>query len=468
MNKRHDFFRRLLSGCRFYAFFCLLFLAGCSPELTEPEPVPVPDPDVEVPELPTLLCKPFVTGGYTDQVSYLPGDKARVYFQSTRGSELCRIDVFDLAGDSVFSTSSIIPIATGFPTDASENGYRYPVAAEFSVPALQSGMYLIENRIPFIIKTDEPVDALVIYPSNTANAYAESGGKSLYSRQERPPKVSFHRPIPLESLSEVCLKWFTQLEDFTFGYIADSDMDFYENIAKAKVLVIAGHSEYWTRQARLNFDRFVDGGGHALVLSGNTMWWQVRYTEDGSGLICYKDDSLDPIADPLLRTINWHEAKLEYPILSSIGAHFPLGGYGKQNDKGWNGYKIPSPLSPLFDGLNLIRGDIISLPTLEYDGAPITGYDAEGFPVLDTDALGFEKVELLGFDLGFRVVETTATFMIFRKTASSGIIINTASTDWCSSYGMGGPSGNAIKRITHNALYKLVHDLPGFSDDEGS
>src|SRR5690606_20039141 len=126
----------------------------------------------------------------------------------------------------------------------------YPVAAEFFVPQLKSGMYLIENRIPFIIKTESPVDALVVYPSNTANAYAESGGKSLYSREGRPGKVSFHRPIPVESLSAVCLKWFSTLPDFTVGFIADSDMDLYDNIVNAKVLVIAGHSEYWTREAR--------------------------------------------------------------------------------------------------------------------------------------------------------------------------------------------------------------------------
>ena len=37
-------------------------------------------------------------------------------------------------------------------------------------------------------------------------------------------------------------------------------------------------------------------GGHALILSGNTMWWQVRYNEDKTKLICYfniiKGDSI--------------------------------------------------------------------------------------------------------------------------------------------------------------------------------
>ncbi len=53
------------------------------------------------------------------------------------------------------------------------------------------------------------------------------------------------------------------------------DLEDYSEIAGAKVVVIIGHSEYWTRRARENFDRYVLEGGNALVLSGNTMWWQV-------------------------------------------------------------------------------------------------------------------------------------------------------------------------------------------------
>jgi hypothetical protein len=166
--------------------------------------------------------------------------------------------------------------------------------------------------------------------------------------------------------------------------------------------------------------------------------------------------------DPLLKTIEWDKTSLQYPIVSSIGADFPRGGYGMKNDNGWNGYKIATPSSPLFEGLGLKRGDILSLPSLEYDGAPIVGFDQEGYPILDEESLNFEKIELLAFDRGFRATETTATFIVFQRTKDSGIIINTASTDWCSSSGMGGKSANAIKRITYNALHKLVNSMQVF------
>ena len=119
-------------------------------------------------------------------------------------------------------------------------------------------------------------------------------------------------------------------------------------------------------------------------------------------------------------------------------------------------------MPPLFEGLNVKKSDFISLPSLEYDGAPISGYDAEGYPLIDNSVLNFERIDLLAYDKGYRVSETNATFIVFRKRANAGIVINTATTNWCSPTGMGGASGDVIKAITLNALTKLVHDAPVF------
>jgi hypothetical protein len=447
---------RLSNGA--WLLVLILFVAACSSEeLAEPAPVePVPD-------LPELICAPFIKSGYTDKVSYLPGENIKAFFDSKESTSLCLVTIFNVNGDSVLSVGSQLPIVPQLTADAFQTGFNFPVAVEFKLPELESGVYLIEKKIPFIVKTRERVDAVVVYPSNTANAYANSGGKSLYSTQQRPASVSFQRPIALQAFSAHCLRWFTTLDDVRIGYLADSDMDDFVNLQNAGVIVIPGHSEYWTRKARENFDRFVDLGGHAVVLSGNTMWWQVRYSDDNSQLICYKDGTLDPVQDPLFKTVEWSTPLLEYPILSSIGAHFPFGGYGMKTDTGWNGYKIVAPSSPLFEGLNLNKGDIISLPTVEYDGAPIVSFDVDGYPVVDKNALNFTRIELLGFDKGFRVNETIATFIVFQKTESSGIIINAASTDWCSANGMGGSSGSAIKAITYNSITKLVSNAPVFT-----
>ena len=218
---------------------------------------------------------------------------------------------------------------------------------------------------------------------------------------------------------------------------------------------IPGHSEYWSRKARENFDNFIDDGNDAMILSGNNMWWQVRYENNGNVLVCYKDFELDPIEDLSLKTINWHRSILDYSIISSIGADFSNGGFGLKydQDNGWDGYKIVLPKSPIFKGLNLNFGQIISIPTVEYDSTPVIEISSDGIPQFDTGE--FYKFNFLGFDKAFRDSENRfGTFIIMQKTEKSGIIINTASTDWCNR-GLIEKDSLIIKKITLNMISLL-------------
>jgi hypothetical protein len=444
----------------------LLILQACTyNELpTDQRTRPAGEPTVEpVEPLPPNPCSGNLVEGYCSKVSYTPGEEMQVFLQSKSSIGLCKLDIYGQDGKIAFSVKAFLTVQAPTSAKAHSEGYNYSVSATFKVPELVSGIYFIENRVPFIIKSRRPVDVMIVYASNTANAYCEAGGKSLYSKTDRPYEVSFLRPISLEPFSLLCLKWFSTLKDIDVGYIADVDMDDYSNLYATKVLTIVGHSEYWTRIGRQNFDKFVQRGGHALILSGNTMWWQVRYSSDKTRMICYKSLVDDPIADMLSRTTLWTDPILNYSTLSSVGADFTHGGYGTRSDNGWNGYKIVNARSPLLEGLNLKKGDVVSLPTVEFDGTPISKFDDDGFPVVVKDSLNCNKIELIGFDKGFRLRETYGTFFIYKPTATSGYIINTCSTDWCSSDGMGGVSGDAIKQITRNAVTKLVNNETVFS-----
>ena len=102
------------------------------------------------------------------------------------------------------------------------------------------------------------------------------------------------------------------------------------------------------------------------------------------------------------------------------------------------------------------------MPTAEYDGAPIKQFDAEGYPTINNDLLGFYKIELIGFDLGFRSIQTVGTFFAFQKSLTSGIIINSGSIEWCSNLGIGAPDGK-VMQITKNMIDKLLNNSPVFT-----
>jgi hypothetical protein len=330
-------------------------------------------------------------------------------------------------------------------------------------------VYLWENKIPFIIKSTH-AQIVVLYSANTENAYCNAGGKSLYSfnstEKHASAKVSFLRPIPLSEHSESFLHWIISKNLKDVGYITDIDMEEYSSIENASLLIIPGHSEYWTMQERINFDRFVNDGNDAMVLSGNTMWWQVRYNKSKDALYCYRKAKNDKVRSPKYKTINWNELSLNYPITKSIGTEFSRGGYGRKTDKGWDGFRIVCK-SPLLENTDLKKGDILACLSDETDGAPLSGFK-DGYPELDYEALGFLKAEIVGYDLVSRGKNTegVATWIVFKANHSSGIVINTATTNWCTANGIG--MNEDIQQITLNMINKLINKENVFSGEENT
>jgi len=409
---------------------------------------------------------------YTDKISYQPGDTVKLFASFNVNNKVAAaMPVRDLLGNTVDTLkgygfnqvpSANSPFANGY-------GYRLSMAYVISNSA-KSGIYVIgQNSVAFSFIVRKAQDAaasriVIVYPSNTDAAYDTMGGESLYT-SPKSDSVSFLRPrIPSSAATQYYadpfFKWMAA-QSYNASYISDMDLDNYSNINGATLLVIPGHSEYWTKTARQNFDAFVNAGNNALVLSGNTMWWQVRYSNDHTKMICYKSKTTDPISDVTLKTYEWVDPLLNYPTESSIGANHLLGGNGLIDtgtwaNKGWKGYKIINDASPLLKNTNLHNGDIISVPTSEYDGTYlIAATETNNFVQPDPTKLGFKNLEVIGFDYGsFNPYAhvTVPTFIVFQKTVNSGYVVNTCSTDWCSPRGFGGSSASQIIQITKNGL----------------
>jgi len=409
-------------------------------------------------------CSTPVENGYTDKTSYTPKEKIEVFLSSEKPIKGYELELTDVNRNEVKSYKVDLINQEPKSSEPYKNGFNYDVTLTTQLPDLKSGIYFWDEEIPFVVKPESTPRIMVLYSSNTENAYAESGGKSLYafnsSNKEAAKTVSFQRPIKKPFHSFEFLQWLSEEPYTDIGYICDLDMEEYKNIAGSDLLIIPGHSEYWTRKARKNFDRYVAEGKNVLLLSGNTMWWQVRYSEDRNQLICYKSSEKDPISDTLLRTITWPLAELDYPVYSSIGLDFNLGGFGKDEDNGWDGFKITNQDSPLLKGSGLENGDILSLPSDEYDGAELTGSYESGDLELINNA-GFYKYELIGYDLGSRKDHSNGAWIVMQKTPESGVIINGGSTDWCSKTGMVVEDHKQVKHLIKNMIDLLLMEDKG-------
>ena len=174
--------------------------------------------------------------------------------------------------------------------------------------------------------------------TTTWHAYNDWGGPSLYTGGTH---VSFERPFakgflvkpePMgrmmqsepdreamgfrswarpRGLSDWCggAGWFTYERTFTRwaeanGYRLDvavsQDLERYPEILEGPRLFLSvGHDEYWSWGMRDALDGFVERGGNAAILSGNTCFWQVRFDDDHAGMTGYKYRADE---DPVLGT----------------------------------------------------------------------------------------------------------------------------------------------------------------------
>jgi hypothetical protein len=204
----------------------------------------------------------------------------------------------------------------------------WPVTDTFNVPAdAVSGYYLVEfvltsgpkagsGSLTYVVvraPAGQVADALVQVPVNTWQAYNDWGGKSLYdnlsTEGRRANRVSFDRPYdwapipggqPLEW--EYPLVRWLERSGYDVSYQTDVDTDAAPaSLLRHRLVITAGHGEYWSKTIRDAFEAARDSGGNLAFLGANTGYWQVRYEDGGRTIVAYKS-RYDPEPDPALKT----------------------------------------------------------------------------------------------------------------------------------------------------------------------
>jgi hypothetical protein len=204
---------------------------------------------------------------------------------------------------------------------------RFPVVTDLGFTPTVSGVYLVkivanngaQNHAVFIVRDDAHVrDLLVVMPTNSWQAYNNWGGKSLYfynsngpgvggtqatvagtnNGRSRAVKVSFDRPHSNASSdynwvlrTEFPLIFWLERQGYKLSYTDDLNVDSQPSQllpAKTRTVVVAGHSEYWTKGMRDNVEAARNAGTNVASFSANTAYWQVRYEDAGRTLVCFK------------------------------------------------------------------------------------------------------------------------------------------------------------------------------------
>lgn len=246
------------------------------------------------------------------------------------------------------------------------------------------------------------------------------------------------------------------------GYAVDfcTDLDLHRDggalLEPYRLLVSAGHDEYWSDAMRDAVEGWVRGGGNAAFFGGNTCWWRVAFHDE----VTYE------------RTGLWHEHGR--PENALTGVSFRNGGERDRDDHPIRvGFRVQHAGHWVFEGTGVRDGDVFGerdyLVGYECDGAEFdraayeaggraTPTGADGTPA-DFTILAVGDCRPSGWGMGNGAatlgVHTPggppSDHPISDGPPSDGTVFTAATTDWV----RGLDRCPVVERITRNVLDRL-------------
>ena len=347
-----------------------------------------------------------------------------------------------------------------------ESGCDWHPSLGISVEAdWPSGFYLVRlthsdgerAEAFFVVRAAEPADALLVLSTSTWTAYNNWGGPSYYTggrigslRRPLPPgflekkEPQRHRIARFRDWSKddartfaeaghspwcMAASWanweqlfvaWAEAEGWRLGYATSADLDRSADLLDGYPCYLSiGHDEYWTALMRDHVEAFIDAGGNAAFLSGNTAFWQARFEAGHSRLVCYKtaleaDPLYDPAGAPNLSTL-WSDPLVGRPESLMTGVSFTRGGYAHMpnSPRGTGGYQVWQPSHWAFESLALERG-----ASLGTDGL-VVGYECDGCELVEQD--GVPRAAPGGAPEGFEVLATAPARLWETHEAPGGL-----------------------------------------------
>lgn len=333
------------------------------------------------------------------------------------------------------------------------------------------------NTAYFAVRRAGPdkAPALLSVPFATWQAYNRAGepGQSLYWTEQpsRASSVSFDRPgggPPPEQWELPMMRWLRE-SDWAVDYCSNIDLHLDPGILDGyRLLVIAGHDEYWTWQMREAVESFTRRGGNVAIFGGNTCWWQMRLDDGGRTMTCYRDAIADPVVragHPELATVEWSSAPVCRPENAMTGLSFRLGAgcWERMAAMAEEAYVARFADHWVFGGTGLADGDTFGFGCLGYetDAAHLDQAGASYYPT-GKDGSPASLTVLATADLRHWAAYGqggAATMGIF--TSGAGTVFNAGTVCWGAAL-----DDPVVARITGNVLGRLTaarHTWPAWT-----
>jgi len=348
---------------------------------------------------------------------------------------------------------------------------NWAVSASWSVPSTAvSGIYFARlttpsgaaSQIVFVVRNDASTSDILFRTADTTwLAYNDFGGNNLYygsapTSNGRAYKVSYNRPFNLRSelagygtsnfvfYGEYPMIRFLEANGYNVSYFTSVDLVRHANLlTNHRVLLAAGHDEYWSNEMRSAIQGARDLGVNIANFTGNEDFWKTRWENsiDGSGTpyrtqVTYKetlDNKVNDPADPPTWTGTWRDPRFSPPADGGRPEN-QLGGTIFTVNRGSTADTLTAAFARLRFWRNTPVAGLTGSNTITL-GDQTVGYEWDE----DLDN-GFRPVGLIDLssttvtvpqhlvDYGSTYVQGTATHRMTLYRASSGALVFSAGT----------------------------------------
>jgi hypothetical protein len=267
-----------------------------------------------------------------------------------------------------------------------------------------TGVYLVmltkddgkQSSALFVVRDDtRDAEVGVQLPTATYQAYNNYGGESLYESAHglsgnKARKVSLDRPIARQYgngtgtflyQEHAAVMW---LEDHGYDveYQASSDTGGPNGrIGAHRLFAIIGHEEYGTMAEFDRLQNAIANGTSVAFLTGNTLYWQIRYENNDRIIVGYKDNyAEDPMlsTNPSLTTSTFRNAPVNRPENQLVGVMSDGSFITVPAD-----WVVTNADHWVYTGTGLSNGSVLpGLVFTEWDGLVNNGLTPSGITVL--------------------------------------------------------------------------------------
>jgi len=253
---------------------------------------------------------------------------------------------------------------------------------------------------------------------------------------------------------EVPLIQWLERNGFNVDVCAASDLDQHgDMLSDYQMFVSVGHDEYWSEGMRDAVENFIEEGGNAAFLSGNTCWWAVRFSVDDNRMICCKDETLDP------DTVLWRDMGRsavsmvgtdDYNVWPNVPPKMPVPGqyFVMKDQSHW-----------AFDGTVLNNDDTFGV-YLRPDGTSVCVVGGETNDFGTTGVLATATF----IDTGDNNRAYVGTMLSFKKGARGATVFNAATINWVTGLSQQEGLWNTADQITRNVFNRLSQALVAVPD----